>query len=336
MVNLNKLQIQPTKFITLFTALFDWGRKCLTLVLVFFSGQIWAQSDANAWIEKMHHATKTLNYEMSFVIVHNDKAEPWRWFHGTIDDQEREIITALNGPGQQLIRKGDTLTYLQPEQTAYSIKDTVSHGPLPEILRAPTEQIEISYDFHLMGKSRIAGLPARMLRVIAKDAARYDYWLWVHEETGLLLKSAIVTKDNQVLEQLQVTYLQVTHEASEILHEIHQADLPEAFTIKNSAPIKSVDWQITWVPVGFEPVKVDRHYLFGSRELVDYVMLSDGVVWFSVYLRRLDNEEGVAPAALSSGANSYLTKQINQAEVTVIGKIPLQTAEKLISSIRWD
>ncbi|MCU4675935.1 MucB/RseB C-terminal domain-containing protein [Catenovulum sp. 2E275] len=297
---------------------------------------VWAQNDAKAWLIKMNQATKTLNYEMSFVIVHNDKAEPWRWFHGTIEEQEREILTALNGPGQQLIRKGDTLTYLQPEQAAYSIKDTVSHGPLPEILRTDISHVEQSYDFHLMGKSRVAGLPARLIRVLARDAARYDYWLWLHEDTGLLLKSAIVNKNNEILEQLQVSHLQVTNEPSEILQEIHQAELPEAFTIKNSAPMSAVDWQITWIPAGFEPVKVDRHYLFGSKNLVDYVMLSDGVVWFSVYLRRLDTDETIAATALSSGANSYLTKQINQAEVTVIGKVPLPTAEKLIGSIRWD
>lgn len=296
----------------------------------------WAQSDANAWLERMNQAIKTLNYEMSFVIIQNDKADPWRWFHGTIDGQEREILTSLNGPGQQLIRKGDTLTYLQPEQTAYSIKDTVSHGPLPEILRADLQQIKASYVAHLMGKSRVAGLPARLIRVIAKDDNRYNYWLWLHEKTGLLLKAAIVSRAGEILEQLQVSHLQVTNEASDILHEIHQADLPEAFTIKNSAPIKAVDWDINWMPNGFEPVKVDRHYLFGRKQLVDYVMLSDGVVWFSVYLRRTDGEDQIPSAALSSGANSYLTKKINQAEVTVIGKIPLKTAEKLISSIRWE
>lgn len=306
------------------------------LFSLFVSTNSLAQNDADGWLQRMNHSIRTLNYEVSFVVVNGDKADPWRWFHGVIDGQESEILTELNGPGQQLIRKDDVLTYLQPEQPAYSIKDTVSDGPLPEIVRADLEKVAKSYNFHLVGKSRVAGLPARLVRVIAKDAARYNYWLWLHEDTGLLLKSAIVARDGEVLEQLQVSNLQITEEPSDILHEIHQIELPEAFSIKNSAPIKAVDWQITWVPSGFEPVKVDRHYLFGSKELVDYVMLSDGVVWFSIYLRKLKTDEKLPSGALSAGANTYLTRKVNQAEITIIGKIPLETAEKLLSSIRWN
>ncbi|MER2493122.1 MucB/RseB C-terminal domain-containing protein [Catenovulum sediminis] len=301
------------------------------------SPRIYAETqDAAQWLQRMKNSISQLNYEISFVVVAGNKADPWRWFHGVVDGDEVEILTALNGPGQQLIRKNDVVTYLQPEQSPYSIRDTISDGPLPELLRADLKKIAEAYEFHLVGKSRVAGLPARLIRIIAKDNNRFDYWLWLHEETGLMLKSAIVSRDGEALEQIQVSNVQVTDTPSSLLTEVNEAELPEAFTIKNSAPIRSVDWQISWVPSGFEPVKVDRHYLYGSdRELVDYVMLSDGVVWFSIYLRKLKSHESFTPVSLSSGANTYLTQQVQQAEVTVIGKIPFETAERLIDSIRW-
>ncbi|EWH12003.1 anti sigma E (sigma 24) factor, negative regulator [Catenovulum agarivorans DS-2] len=292
--------------------------------------------DAHEWLLRMQESSQTLNYEISFVVVNGNKADPWRWFHGTVGDNELEILTALNGPGQQLIRKNQVITYLQPEQPAYSIKDTITDGPIPELVRANIEQISLSYDFHLVGKSRVAGLPARLVRIIAKDNHRYNYWLWLHEDTGLLLKSAIVSENGEALEQLQVSNVQVFSEPSEIITEVDKADLPEAVMIKNSAPMQNMNWQIGWVPPGFEPVKVDRHYLYGTnKELVDYVMLSDGVVWFSIYLRQMESGETVKPVAFNSGANSYLTQQIQQAEVTVIGKIPAETAQRVVNAISW-
>ncbi|WP_440905500.1 MucB/RseB C-terminal domain-containing protein [Catenovulum sp. SX2] len=293
-------------------------------------------NEAYDWLQRMQESSQSLNYEISFVVVNGNKADPWRWFHGLVNEHEVEVLTALNGPGQQLIRKNQVITYLQPEQPAYSIKDTITDGPLPEIIRANIEQIGLSYDFHLVGKSRVAGLPARLVRIIAKDNLRYNYWLWLHEETGLLLKSAIVSEEGEALEQLQVSNIQVFNEPSEILTEVEKAELPEAVMIKNSAPMQNMNWQIGWVPPGFEPVKVDRHFLYGTnKELVDYVMLSDGVVWFSIYLRQMKSGESVKPVAFNSGANSYLTQQIQQAEVTVIGKVPAETAQRVVNAISW-
>lgn len=287
------------------------------------------------WIQKMQKAQQTLNYEMSFVVVSGKTATPWRWFHGQVEGKEVEILTALNGPGQQMIRVGDVVTYLQPEEAAYSIKGAIADSPLPEVLTAELSTIQTSYDLHVVGKSRVAGLPARLIRVLSRDDDRYHYWIWVHETTGLMLKSAIVSLQGEVLEQIQVSNIQVTDHTNELLVEVLSAELPQPFAVKKRLPVDKFDWQINWLPEGFKAVKFDRHYLMGGQEMVDYLMLSDGIVWCSIYMRKLRQQESLKPVALNSGAVTYLSLPIQQHEVTVVGKIPAKTAERLLNSINW-
>ncbi|WP_420196322.1 MucB/RseB C-terminal domain-containing protein [Gayadomonas joobiniege] len=293
------------------------------------------QTNGAKWIKKMQQAVKKLNYEMSFVVVSGNKATPWRWFHGLVDDKEIEILTALNGPGQQMIRVGDVVTYLQPEEAAFSIKGAIADSPLPEVLSADPKVIQASYDLHVVGKSRVAGLPARLIRILSRQDDRYHYWIWVHEETGLMLKSAVVSNEGEVLEQIQVSNLQVTEESNVLINEVAEADLPEPYSVKKRKTMADLDWQIHWVPKGFSPVKLDRHYLLGGREIVDYMMLSDGIVWCSIYMRPLNQQESIQPMMLNSGAITYLSLPMRQHEVTLVGKIPPQTAERLLNSIRW-
>lgn len=334
----NKLNCNKQN-LSLISKHFYTTRNCLKkwfLATLFISFSALANDDATTWLSKMKTALSEQQFEMSFVVVHGNKADPWRWYHGQISGQEIEVLTSLNGPGQQIVRRGDNVTYLQPEQLAYTIQGNVPAGPIPEIIRSDISKISQWYDFHLVGKSRVAGLPARLIRVIAKDNNRFNYWLWLHEESGLLLKSALINQQGEVLEQLQVSNLQIQSEPNELIAEVAKAELPEPYNLVPSQSHLVLDWSIGWMPEGFAKVKSDQHYLLGQKEIVDYMMLTDGVVWFSVYVRRLNTGDKITIGEFSSGANHYASHQIGEYEVTLIGKIPPKTANQLLKSIYWN
>ena len=79
-------------------------------------------------------------------------------------------------------------------------------------------------------------------------------------------------------------------------------------------------------------IKKNVRRLVPNERPVDYMMLSDGMVDISVYLQQLPNDLSQR-AALKHQSNTLFTMQRDSLAVTVIGKLPAKTAEKIASSI---
>ncbi|WP_232824749.1 MucB/RseB C-terminal domain-containing protein [Algibacillus agarilyticus] len=330
-------------------------------------------NEALQWLERMQNAVQTLNYDISFVVVEDNKVHPWHWLHGRYaqakselehdvtndlgkssnndmsDDsapieqnalthsysKEYGLLTSLNGPTQQIVRFNNTITYLGFDTNPYSVKASIAHSPLPELLRTDLNHVANSYQFNMVGKSRVSGFKAQLIRIIPPDQQRFSTWIWLHEETFLPLKSAIVSHKGEVLRQLQVTSFNVSPQPDPIIKELALMDQPVETDVIKPQPMDNFTWQINWVPKGFVPTKIDKHKLQGSHDMVDYIMLSDGLVWFSMYIRDLSNtnQNTVLNTYLTSGAESYLTELVDGFEVTVIGSLPMATAKKLAKSV---
>lgn len=282
---------------------------------------------------RMQQAIKESHFSMSFVKVAGTKVNPWAWTNGVIDGKQVEFLISLNGPAQQIVRRDNVVTYLEQDKSAYSISGALLDGPLPSVLYAEVSELEKYYDFISVGSSRVAGRKAKFFRIVAKDEFRFSYWLWLDQKTMLPLKAATVSKQGELLEQFQVTTLQMNNTLDTGLNDVAKAELPPAFGVSPPAQMDQVDWQINWVPQGFTPSKIDKHRLSDSNVEVDYVMLTDGIVWFSVYIRELGRGEKVVPSSGRAGATTLLTERVGRYEITVIGEIPPVSAKRLALSV---
>lgn len=289
--------------------------------------------DAQGWLKRLNHAVTQLNFDTSFVRVHDNKAEPYRWLHGRIGEMELENIITLNGPGRIVARRDNVTSFIESGVSPYSINGRHS-GPIPAIKIGDLDELQRSYEFVLVGKNRIAGRHAQLLRIEPKDNHRYGIWLWLDWETGLMLKAAMVDQKGKVLEQLQFTQLQVMQQPAEQLVQLSTARLPALIDPQmfvQSSP--SSRWKANWLPEGMHAVKSDNHRLAMSRENIDYMMFSDGLVKVSVYCRRLSKEN--APTQMvKTGAITLFTTTNNGVEVTVVGKLPPETARQIALSVR--
>ena len=63
-------------------------------------------------------------------------------------------------------------------------------------------------------------------------------------------------------------------------------------------------------------------------------MLSDGLVDISVYLQNATSQNSNNDVLLRHESNTFLTRQQGQLLVTVIGKLPPQTADAIATSIK--
>ena len=291
-------------------------------------------SGPEAWLLKMSNAIQTLNFQASFVLLKPGKeAQPFIWRHA-INDQgvEMEQLSLLNGPGKEVIRIGDVVSYFEPNVPSYSLRSSTINGPLPSSFMENPMAMNAGYEFIVVGRSRISGRAAQQIRVVSRDKSRFGFNLWLDQETGLLLKMNMVDLKGQLVEQVQITNLQVTEKPHPYFGSIKATQLPQIVDVQPSQnePHK---WELSFLPLGMKVVKQDIHRLPGTGTPVEYVMLSDGLIDVSVYLQVANGAKGDGDILLRHESDTYLSRTDGNFAVTVIGKLPPKTANAIAQSV---
>lgn len=286
-----------------------------------------------SWLKRLARQTASLNYEVSFVLnIPGKDAQPFLWRHAKIDDTtEIEQLSLLNGPGFENIRVNDVVSVFQPGYPPYSMHGNAIDGPIPDALLHDPQQLQQSYQFLLVGRNRISGRTAQQIRIISIDKTRYGYHLWLDEETGMLLKLNMHGLDGKLLQQIQVTQLRVDDKIAEVFAQLQQDNLPRVIDVINT-PQRKHEWQLTFLPVGMKAVKQDIHQLAITGQVAEYSLFSDGLVNVSVYIQAATGvfQDDVN---LNNGANTVHSRTDGKVQVTVVGDIPLVTAQRMAKSI---
>jgi sigma-E factor negative regulatory protein RseB len=315
------------------------------LVTTFIPLQVLAQEEqvtdsypsgsAQVWLAKMSGAGKSLNYTISFILLKPGlDSQPYLWRHGVNEDGiEMEQLNLLNGPGREVVRIGNKVSYFEPNVPPYSLQSSIINGPFPsEFLQRP-EKLMLGYEAILVGRSRIAGRAAQHIRIVSKDNSLFGLNVWLDQETGLLLKMNMSDLEGKLLEQIQVTGLQVTKEPDSFFGKVEKGMLPEVVSFNSDAPFNSL-WEIGYIPKGMLIVKRDLRRLSGSAEVVEYIMLSDGLVDVSVYLQQRDNNQPQNNLVGTVQSDTLLTIEHGDLNITIIGKLPATTANAIAKSIQ--
>ncbi len=289
---------------------------------------------AHGWLEKMSYAHSNLNYSISFVLLKPGvDSQPYLWRHGvSANGVKMEQLNLLNGPGREVVRIDDKVSYFEPNVPPYSLQSRVINGPFPSEFFQQPDEIKDSYDFVMVGRSRVSGRAAQQIRIVSKDKSRFGMNVWLDQETGLMLKMNLVDLNGQLLEQIQVTACHVTEQPDDFFEKIEPAMLPEVLKLRPQTHTKAI-WDIAYMPVGMVEVKRDIHRLPITGQSVEYVMLSDGLVDVSIYMRESQNDGINQDILLRHESDTLLTLNQGRLNVTVVGKLPPETANHIASSI---
>lgn len=288
---------------------------------------------ANDWLNKLATVVSSKNFQVSFVQARTgQETVPYLWRHGVMaDGTSMEQLNLQNGPGQEQIRVGNIVSVFEPDVPPYSVRSGVIHGPIPaQLLHQPT-QLREAYEFVLVGRARVSGRTAQQLRIISRDNSRFSYQLWLDEISGMLLKFNTLDLQGNVLEQIQVTSMAMTAQPHPYFSKVNQASLPQPMASGQSTPAPH-SWQVTYLPKGMVEVSQDVRRLSLTGQMVEYKMFSDGLVDVSVYVQPAKQAIG-ADLALRHELNTFLTFTNGSAQVTVVGEIPLQTANAMAHSL---
>lgn len=290
---------------------------------------------AITWLNQLSHSLNFRNFSTSFVVVKNNQAVPYHWFHGIDENSQKlEILSLLNGPTRNILRKGDTISYIEPELPPYSVSSAKLSGPIPSIFSENISKISEHYDFVIGGRNRVLGRSAQLVRISAKDEYRNDHWLWLDQSTSLLLKMAIFTKKGQLLEQIQFTHLDITEQPSESIRQLGLKELPKTLDIPEGSQKQKLPWKVNWLPEGFEVISSNMHRISASSQPVQFMLFSDGLVDISVYVNPSENKQRMVDFVMD-GATVALNQVNSGVEVSVVGKVPSITAKKIADSITF-
>ncbi|WP_044556032.1 MucB/RseB C-terminal domain-containing protein [Shewanella piezotolerans] len=306
--------------------------RLILLAILAMSFPAMAREDmpAKAWLENMSQALREQEFKISLIQIQADHIRPLVYIHGKVQDQEVAFLEHLNGPPKNAVRVGNTVTFIEHDQPAYSVHAKRIQGVIPAAFADDISNLEAGYQFVLGGRSRIAGRPGQLVRIIPNDDNRYGYQVWLDMDTFLPLRFDMINNDKQLLEQLMVVELLVLEEVPSILKEAHKQEWPAVMAQSERAA--GEDWKFGWLPEGFKVLVKDQHRLIGSKEAVEYIAISDGLASISVYVAKA-GDSPLPDELVTRNGLSLATERVGNAEVVAVGKVPAETLSRIAQSI---
>ncbi len=279
-------------------------------------------------LQKMASVPHTLNYQGSFTYQHKDNPslQSFRVLHWVEDGVEHERLQHLNGTEREFVRSGKAIA-------CESLGDQLLQGKISRF-GANLARMDKLYRFEIRGPERVAGREATALLALPLDAYRHSSLLTIDNETGLVLKSWLVDESARPLERYQFIDLDLSPDVASIKQQPAAKLQRSANSLLNdcnpSEVKESEHWRLGWVPPGFAFV--------GQRQVrnqIDMLMYTDGLTTFSVFVEEANGAipEGVASRGATLAVMDSLSYQGKSYRITVVGEIPVVTAQKIAQNI---
>jgi len=296
--------------------------------------------DPRVWLEQMSQAMQRLNYDGTFVYLHDGMLEAMRVIHRADDAGEHERLIALTGVPREVLRDNSTVTCILPDQKSVMVDKSLPRKPFPANLPRDLAALKDSYEFRFDGAGRVSGRDARIIEILPRDRYRYGYRLWIGKDQRMLLKFDLVDSQGQALEQTMFTRLKLPDRIPDKALEAGISG--DGYTWygdvrREDAAIVASDksrWGLGWVPSGFMLMHHNRHQMPGESGDAEHLVYSDGLATVSVYFEKVTAGKEILRGVSRMGAVNAMGGVINGFHATVVGEVPVVTVEQIASNIQ--
>ena len=295
-------------------------------------------------LDRMVRASRSLDYIGTFVYSNGETMQSMKIIHRAEDEGSRERLVALSGAAREIIRDGQYVTCILPDDEIVVVARRRTGGLQPSPVFEPEiaigDEIVEFYSFAPDGFDRVADRKANVIDVMPKDQYRYGYRLAVDHETGLLLKSELLDNEMTVLEQIVYTHLDLPESIPDEALEPRISHV--GFTRYGAAAgareesgstDRMQEWTIGWLPPGFEMSDASYGPIQRGRDSVHHRVYSDGLVSLSIFIEpgseAADRLEGLS----SVGAINAFGRVVDEHQVSVVGEVPGITVKKVAAAI---
>ncbi|MGG4609925.1 sigma-E factor regulatory protein RseB [Providencia sp. Me31A] len=305
---------------------------CLTGSLIISNQASASEQGADVLFKEMGNAAQNLSYEMSFMTFSPQSIIPVRYRHAIINGESVSQMIQMDSSRREIVQKGNNISYFEPGFDAFSLNGNNIVDNIPSVVFANYEQIKPYYNFIDAGRTHIGDRPALVIRIISKDNSRFNYVVLVDEETKLPLRIDLLDNNSQTLEQFRVISTVLDSKTvKDSLLALSKVNMPPLLiSPKNGNP--SFKWQVGMLPPGFEEISRSSRQL-SEDDVVETAMFSDGLFTFSVNVTK-SAKGPLLDQPLQNGRRTIYTMTQKQNVITVIGELPLATAEVVAASIQ--
>lgn len=287
-------------------------------------------SEAQDWLKRLAGAERQQSFQGTFIYERNGSFSTHGIWHRVDENGEvRERLLQLDGPVQEVLKVDG-----KAQCASGVLADQISEVQAWPARHFDAEQLGNWYDIRVAGQSRVAGRGAIVLVLAPKDQHRYGVELHLDRATGLPLKSLLLNERGQLLERFQFTQFDATDPETET---IQPSSRCRPLRLRVADALDAGRWRSDWLPAGFALSSAQQWRLPASDAEVAYLTYDDGLARFSVFLEPLlgdvaaDMRRQLGPTVAVSRRMSTGSGEVM---VTVIGEIPLGTAERIALSMR--
>lgn len=287
---------------------------------------------SQAWLKTMAFAKHQTHYSGIFVYEYGRHIEKTRITHVVTADGEYEKLETLDGSKREIIRHHG-ITWWYSNHQLQQVNQ--QHGRFPVLLPEQFAALNNNYQMKEAGQGKVAGLDSQVIVFKPKDNLRYTQKMWVHSDSGLLLKAVVLNDKNQVVEQYAFTQLSLGGDIDRSW--VAAQAQTKSFT---PPPIDEIAIQSGWVvdalPSGFNKIKEIQRPMTGKHAPVTQIVFSDGLSTISVFVEPTDADEDDVENLSSRGAVNLYHKVVDKHLFTVVGEVPPRTIAKVLDSIRYN
>ena len=316
------------------------------VILLLVSTGVVAASDetdtsdsARQWLDRMSHAIKTLNYEGTFVYIHDNQLEAMHIIHSHNEHGEQERLLSLAGSPREIIRDNDLLTCILPDASAVVVEKSRPKEYLPTGLHKITQSLKQYYRFSVIGDDRMAGRDAKIIQVQPRDPYRYGYGLWIDRQTDMLLKSDLLDEAGDAVEQVMFTNISIGEDidSSQLKPTIDANGFKwfrEDKTNDRAKESKS-GWYVDKLPDGFKMGMKKKHAMPMDEMPLEHLMYTDGLSSVSVFIEKIEKGKPMLEGLSNMGAVNAYGTEVDGHHITVVGEVPKSAVKMIGDHVRY-
>jgi len=297
--------------------------------------------EAYSWLEKMDSAVRELNYEGTFVYLHNQHMESMRLIHTVADGKERERLISLNGLPREVVRDSNSVICVLPESRAVLVGMRSGQRGIGKMLPHNPTELSAYYDFLLQGEERVANRKAKVIMVVPKDNNRYGHRIYLAMEHALPLRSDLLDMSGKPVSQIMFTELRVGPEVRKEAMERVGPEERHAYSRTYNQPMrlqemveeKNREWNFNSLPAGYRLSVHARRAATANHQQIEHFVFTDGLATLSVYIEKASGDKILDGDSKMGAVNAFGTN-VNGFQVTAVGEVPAETVRQIALSVQ--
>ena len=301
-------------------------------------------AEAKVWLERMRSAASSGNYQGTMVFSVGGTMSSSRVGHYTVGDQTYELLEALDGRQQRILRHNDAVHTLWPQSRVVVIEKRETRGAWSTTPQEVDPQALEHYEFRREGYARIAGRDTAVFLLEPRDVLRYAQRLWADRATGLMLRADVIgqaSDGRQVLESTAFSEISigVRPQPEAVLQPLRNPRQLEGYRVvrpqQQNTELEAEGWALARPVRGFTLDRCVRRGIetAGEGAQVLQAVFSDGLTHVSLFIEPFKPERHRGELQAQQGATSTLMLRRGKHWITVVGDVPAATLKLFAAAL---